>query len=383
MLSHIDLFTGIGGFARALRGISEAVVYCDNCPQSNQVLDRHMREGNLPVAPIVTDVRNLNAATIDVRPELIASSFPCQGLSSMGHRRGLADPRSGLFHEMTRIIDDFEPPLVFLENVPGVLSLAMDTVVDELCKKRGYELRWVILPAYAVGAPHERKRWFALCVRPGYRRSFDDILLASSSSTGSYVPHDFGATPEPARLTHERHDSTRRSYFLGNALVPDCACLAFMILALGFRDLDVSADRLELQTPILVGNGNGVPWNGRGIWPRCGHVTRSGAVVHRIKSPAFVKPNLQLEMTSTVPKVLPKRVTKCPVTNHKMRIWSTPRAGCAHLSSIMTERTIHDLPTQVAFEKSTNQNRNNAYVNPEWLESVMMGFPRDWTRRDA
>jgi DNA (cytosine-5)-methyltransferase 1 len=89
-------------------------------------------------------------------------------VSAIGYALDFGNPHSALFYEVMRLIDETKAPAIFFENVPQVLTLVMDDVVHELNTLRGYDLRWIVVPASAVGAPHLRERWFALATLPGF-----------------------------------------------------------------------------------------------------------------------------------------------------------------------------------------------------------------------
>lgn len=72
--------------------------------------------------------------------------------------------RSGLWFEMLRIISEARPRFVVAENVRGAINAALDTVTRGLAGG-GYEVRTVVIPASAVGAPHQRERLFILGIR--------------------------------------------------------------------------------------------------------------------------------------------------------------------------------------------------------------------------
>lgn len=59
-MKHLDLFSGIGGFALATEMVWENVehVFCDNDPFSQKILEKHW-----PNAPIYGDIRTLTADT--------------------------------------------------------------------------------------------------------------------------------------------------------------------------------------------------------------------------------------------------------------------------------------------------------------------------------
>ncbi len=87
----------------------------------------------------------------------VGSRSTCQGLSSAGLGLGLADPRSAMFFEMLRLIDEARPGMVLIENVATLTSRGLDVVVSGLAGA-GYGCWWDVVPALACGAPHLRQR---------------------------------------------------------------------------------------------------------------------------------------------------------------------------------------------------------------------------------
>lgn len=57
--------------------------------------------------------------------------------------------------------EEFQPPFLFLENVPAITSRGLEVVAGEI-SRLGYDCRWDIVSAADVGAPHLRKRWWLL-----------------------------------------------------------------------------------------------------------------------------------------------------------------------------------------------------------------------------
>ena len=171
MLNHLDLFSGIGGFALAARWVGgiRTIGFCDNEKYARQVLAK-----NFPGVPIYEDVRELHPDVIvsrDGRIDFLTCGFPCQDLSIAGNQKGIEAERSGLFFEITRLSDEIlaycgvRPSLV-LENVPNLLAgdggSWARAVYGELAV-RGYCVEWKTLGAAHVGAPHRRLRWWAVC----------------------------------------------------------------------------------------------------------------------------------------------------------------------------------------------------------------------------
>lgn len=163
-LTVASLFSGIGlidlGFRRA--GIQTRLL-CESDPAARTVLARHF-----PGVPIHPDVRELTAddlhAAGDPDTTILTAGFPCQDLSLAGARRGMdreSDTRSALYWEVDRLLDEFRPRWIVLENVPGLLSSRggrdMGAVLGSLAH-RGYGFSWRVLDAQHFGVAQRRRR---------------------------------------------------------------------------------------------------------------------------------------------------------------------------------------------------------------------------------
>lgn len=94
VLSAVDLFTGIGGFVRALDQFSVPIVYCDADPKIRSALAELMPHGRVPDAPVVKDVRDtdgIKRAVSGRRVDIVTAGSPCTGFSRAGGRRGMED----------------------------------------------------------------------------------------------------------------------------------------------------------------------------------------------------------------------------------------------------------------------------------------------------
>ena len=58
---------------------------------------------------------------------------------------------------MLRVIREIQPAFVIGENVPGIVNLALDTVLSDL-ENEEYATQAFIIPACGVDAPHKRER---------------------------------------------------------------------------------------------------------------------------------------------------------------------------------------------------------------------------------
>lgn len=160
-IKYLDMFSGIGGFRSGLEkvGSFECVGYCE--------IDEYARRAyeamyNTKGEMYFEDATKINPDDLpDV--DLITGGFPCQSFSIAGRRNGFNDTRGTLFFEIARIAAVKRPALLFLENVPGLLShdegrtfAAILNALDEI----GYDVSWTQLNSANFGVPQSRNRVF-------------------------------------------------------------------------------------------------------------------------------------------------------------------------------------------------------------------------------
>lgn len=260
-----SLFSGIGGLELGLeRGLRRAGIptvtswQVERDEYARKVLSKHW-----PDAIRFEDVRKVGA---DLPPaDIICGGFPCQDISVAGKQAGITEStRSGLFYELARIVGLVRPRYVVLENVAAITAsnggADLGAVLGQLATL-GYDAWWDCIPASAIGAPHRRDRWFAVCwdvANPergaGQQRGLasgvgreqqQDPALRSRACARAALPrvggdadgvsagldrHQWPVGPnerqpatEPPR-THERRCSDKeRLRALGNAVVPQVA----------------------------------------------------------------------------------------------------------------------------------------------------------------
>ena len=153
MRTHLDLFSGIGGFALAAQwnGI-ETLGFCEIEPFAKRVLTK-----NFPNIPIHEDVRRTeDFEQYAGRIDLLTGGYPCQPFSVAGKQRGSEDDRH-LWPAMLSVIKRVRPTWILAENVAGHIKLGLDEVLSDL-EAEGYSARTIIVPACAVGAEHRRDR---------------------------------------------------------------------------------------------------------------------------------------------------------------------------------------------------------------------------------
>jgi DNA (cytosine-5)-methyltransferase 1 len=131
--THLDLFSGIGGFALAARwagfrtiGFCEIDKYCQKVLAKNFLADaessQQRRQSWKGTTQVYADIRDLDGR--DFRGvDLITGGFPCQPFSVAGKRRGKEDDRY-LWPEMLRVIAEAKPTWIVGENVNGIVNMA-------------------------------------------------------------------------------------------------------------------------------------------------------------------------------------------------------------------------------------------------------------------
>ena len=175
--THLDLFSGIGGFALAAKWNGYRTVgFCDNEPYAQAVLKKHW-----PEVPCHKDIREVRG-DLYAGVTLLTGGFPCQPFSVAGKQRGKDDNRY-LWPEMLRVIREARPAWIIGENVAGIVNLALDTVCADL-EAEGYEVEPVIIPACAVDAPHRRDRVWIIARNVGDPKSHG---FASSKECGGLL----------------------------------------------------------------------------------------------------------------------------------------------------------------------------------------------------
>jgi DNA (cytosine-5)-methyltransferase 1 len=163
-MTHLDLFSGIGGFALAARwaGI-ETVQFVEYEPYAQKVLAK-----NFPDVPIAGDIFEFDATKF-LGVGLVTGGFPCQPFSVAGKQLGNKDDRA-IWPQMLRVIREARPTWVIGENVSGIIQMELDNVLSDL-EGEGYTTQTLVIPAAGVDAKHRRERVWILAHTTGTRRS--------------------------------------------------------------------------------------------------------------------------------------------------------------------------------------------------------------------
>ena len=179
-------FSGIGCFEYGVQQVLPASsvqwqIEIEEWPR--RVLAKHWPDADRSVI----DIRDV-AGISKLEPiDLLLAGWPCTDISRAGKMEGLDGARSGLWYELlNNIICKIRPPFIIMENVDAVRTIHGGSVYGEVLNglaKAGYNVEWHSLSAAAVGAPHKRARWWAICWR-------QDLTPKDVANTKSLWPRE-------------------------------------------------------------------------------------------------------------------------------------------------------------------------------------------------
>mgnify|MGYP001611815862 CR=1 FL=1 len=260
-----SLFSGYGGLDLAVEHVfnADTVWFSELNEPVARVFSRHW-----PGVPNLGDITTINWH--EVEPvDILIGGFPCQDVSTVGKRAGLAPgTRSGLWAHMAEAIDALQPEWVVIENVRGLLSSpatrplaegdhreprnpgdatpdgatlrelepdpwhlgddaarplrAHGAVLGDLADLR-LDARWIGLPASLVGAPHHRLRIFTLAHRTLPHPTRDRLLTRRRDprSGTSEARDDRAIAPDHRLRTPRTSWLTEQEARVGDTVVAD------------------------------------------------------------------------------------------------------------------------------------------------------------------
>ena len=154
----IDLFAGIGGIRQSFEKNGGKCVFSSEI----DAFAKYTYYTNFGVVPF-GDITKIDADSIP-QHEVLCAGFPCQPFSHIGKREGFEHPTQGtMFHEIIRIIEHKKTPVLFLENVPGLINHDDGNtlqVIIETLQDMGYKVQHTVLDASHFGIPQKRKRFY-------------------------------------------------------------------------------------------------------------------------------------------------------------------------------------------------------------------------------
>ena len=178
-ITFIDLFAGIGGFHLAFHDAGAKCVFVSEWDVHARKTYEHnfkklqpelfKKEQGAETSPLfagdITKVNEKNIPDFDI----LTGGFPCQPFSQAGFKKGFADTRGTLFHDIVRIIREKKPSAFFIENVRHLLKhdngKTFEVIKKTITEDLGYSFHYKIVKASDFGLPQHRPRLFMVGFR--------------------------------------------------------------------------------------------------------------------------------------------------------------------------------------------------------------------------
>lgn len=160
-LSVIDLFAGCGGMTRGFvdTGHFSPCFAVEWDADAADTYGRNFGYDHIHWGDIA-DVKRFPKA------EVVIGGPPCQGFSPL-NMRGVGLERRGLWRDYLRALDEAEPIVFVMENVPELLKSAEYANFKDAVLERGFEVRGEVLNAADYGVPQTRRRAIVIGSRLG------------------------------------------------------------------------------------------------------------------------------------------------------------------------------------------------------------------------
>ncbi len=158
-LKSIDLFAGIGGIRLGFEKAGFETVYANDFDKyCKYTYDLNFPETSMTLRSI-SNIKSKDLPNFNV----LLAGFPCQPFSIAGHRKGFKDKKRGnLFFDITRIIKEKKPEVLFLENVKNLKGHDNGKtyrIIKETLEDLGYYIKSKVLNSMEYGnIPQNRER---------------------------------------------------------------------------------------------------------------------------------------------------------------------------------------------------------------------------------
>lgn len=158
--TFIDLFCGAGGMSLGFsRAGFESVLAVDI---DADAIETHA--ANFPGDSLCVDIRTIKQFPL---VDVVVGGPPCQGFSRLGKQAGKVREENFLWREFMRCVEQANPVVFVIENVPEFLKDPAFEGVSGEAKRLGYSLVHGVLNAADYGVPQRRHRTIIIGSRLG------------------------------------------------------------------------------------------------------------------------------------------------------------------------------------------------------------------------
>ncbi|MFC1709763.1 DNA cytosine methyltransferase [Candidatus Omnitrophota bacterium] len=173
-LRFFDLFSGVGGFRKALEKLGHKCIgfseIDQNAVRTYQSNFNTRGEDYIADIAMASDEEISNLKDFDI----LCAGFPCQSFSILGNRLGMKDARGTLFYDIARMLELKQPKFFILENVRGLRNhgngRTLEAIIKILENDLGYVTVHDVLNSSDYGVPQTRRRLFIIGELNGDRK---------------------------------------------------------------------------------------------------------------------------------------------------------------------------------------------------------------------
>ena len=196
-MRHLELFSGIGGFRRAMDLLTEDKIMDFECAGYSEIDTNALLTYKTIYEPASSEVDMGDIVAFTKQDDLfrkriaslgeitlLSGGFPCQTFSMMGKQAGFEDENRGqMFFRIMDIVDATKPKYLLLENVKNLVTHDNKRTYSRIEKEldeRGYQVFPRVFNSADFGLPQTRNRILIFATRMPIHPGFVDLYNPES-----------------------------------------------------------------------------------------------------------------------------------------------------------------------------------------------------------
>lgn len=192
-MRHLELFSGIGGFRRAMDLLTQdhimnfhCIGYSEIDPKAIQTYctNYHPEEdGEVAIGDIAEFTSNAENITNLPDFDLVTGGFPCQTFSMMGKQAGFNEDRGQMFFHIVDILAARRPRYVLLENVKNLKNHDRGKTfarIREELENLGYHVFTDIFNTAKFQLPQTRNRLLIFATTEPVPNNFEELFTCKN-----------------------------------------------------------------------------------------------------------------------------------------------------------------------------------------------------------
>lgn len=193
-MTHLELFSGIGGFRRALDLLSQDGIMQFDCVGYSEIDAKAKAtyqanfdvEGEIDMGDIVSFTANRDNIINLPDFDLLTGGFPCQTFSVMGQQAGFDEDRGQMFFRIMDIVREKHPRYMLLENVKNLYKHDKGRTyqhIENILHEAGYSVFPLILNSQDFYLPQRRSRLIIFATTEPLPDNFQNEFTAENIKT--------------------------------------------------------------------------------------------------------------------------------------------------------------------------------------------------------